>query len=335
MFLLAGDVGGTKTLLALARIEKGQPKFLVEKKFSSTAYTDIAPMIEELLGSITGSGTQIKAACFAIAGPVEEQGDRQISHLTNLPWGLDNFDIASRTGFPKVCLINDMSGIAHAAEVLPPEQRSVIQAGRRKTEGPRLIAAPGTGFNSAISCPSADGLRVLAAESGHAAFSPREDRQLALAQFIQAREGHCSREQVIAGPALPSLLEFIGMESGCSAGDELRAAMAHGDASAAIGSAAVTGSDPLAVATLEFYAQLLAGQVADLALSALPTGGIFIGGGVPPKILPFLQTEAFRAALCDRTPMEHLLKAFHVEVLLDERAALKGALEVAWRKAVA
>lgn len=335
MLLLAGDVGGTKTLLTLARFEKGQAKFLAEKKFSSAAYNDIVPMIDELLDSITASKTQIKAACFAIAGPVEEQGERQISHLTNLPWGLENLDIARRTGIPKVCLINDMSGIAHAAEVLPPEQRSIIQAGRRKTEGPRLIAAPGTGFNSAISYPGADGLRVLAAESGHAAFSPRGDRQIALAQFIYAGENHCSREQVIAGPALPRLLGFISAESGRSAGEELRAAMAHGDASAAIGSAAVAGSDPLAVATLEFYAQLLAGQVADLALSALPTGGIFIGGGVPRKILPFLQTEAFRAALCDRPPMEHLLKAFQVEVLLDERAALKGALEVARREAEA
>ena len=332
MLLIAGDVGGTKTLLTLARLEGGALRILAEKRFPSAEYHDLVSMLQPLRDAAGVPRTAVDAACFAIAGPVDGDDEHQTARLTHLPWQLDNLAIAREGGIRRVRLINDLAGIAHAIDILAPEQRSVLQAGAPVPGGARLVAAPGTGFNSAVICPDAGGnLRVLAAESGHAAFAPRGARQLALARFIDAREGQCSREHVLAGPGLPRLLAFLSDYTGQGPSPGLQQAMSGQDPSAAIGAAALAGEDPLAVATLEFYAELLAGQLADLALCALPRAGLFLGGGVPPKVLPFLQTEAFRAAFNDRPPMQRLLAACRVEVLLDERAGLRGALEAARR----
>jgi len=335
MHLIAGDIGATKTLLALARPGETGLDILAEQRFSSSAYTDIVPMIRELLDSAALGTVDLGAACFAIAGPIEGEDEAQYARLTNQPWDLDAAAVGKALDIPRVKLINDLASIAHAVDVLPEDQRVVLQEGRQIAHGQRLVAAPGTGFNSAIACPGDGPLLVLPAESGHAAFSPANLRQLELIRHVTEREGRCSREHLLAGPGLPRLLDFVCSEAGHPAGTALQQAMRDGDPSAAIGQAAVAGSDGLAVATLELYADILAGQLADLALAALPTGGAYLAGGIPPKILPFLQAPGFLSALHDRPPMNHLLEALHVEVVLDERAGLQGALEAARQVAAA
>lgn len=329
MHLIAGDIGGTKTLLALARLGETGPEIVAEQRFSSAAYSDIVPMIRELLDSVGDDAVELGAACFAIAGPIEGEEDAQYARLTNQPWDLDAAAVGKALEIPRVRLINDLASIAHAVDVLPTDQRVVLQQGRQTARGQRLVAAPGTGFNSAIACPGDGPLRVLPAESGHAAFSPANLRELELIRHVAEREGRCSREHLLAGPGLPRLLDFVCREAGRPVGAELLQAMHGGDPSAAIGQAAVAGSDELAVAALELYAEILAGQLADLALAALPTDGAYLAGGIPPKILPFLQAPGFLAALHERPPMNHLLEALHVEVVLDQRAGLRGALEAA------
>lgn len=335
MHLIAGDIGGTKTLLALARLGDAGPEIVAEQRFASAAYSDIVPMIRELLASAADDAVEVEAACFAIAGPIEGDDEAQYARLTNQPWDLDGAAVSAALNIPRVRLINDLASIAHAVNVLPENQRVVLQEGRHTANGQRLVAAPGTGFNSAIACPGDGPLLVLPAESGHAAFSPANLRQLNLIRHVTEREGRCSREHLLAGPGLPRLLDFVCSEAGHPAGPALQQAMRDGDPSAAIGQAAVAGSDGLAVATLELYADILAGQLADLALAALPTGGAYLAGGIPPKILPFLQAPGFLTALHDRPPMNHLLEALHVEVVLDERAGLRGALEAARQAAAA
>lgn len=328
MHLIAGDIGGTKTLLALARRSDAGLEILAEQRFSSAAYSDIVPMIRELLASAAEDNITAEAACFAVAGPIEGTQPTQSARLTNQPWDLDAATVAKALNIPRVRLVNDLAGIAHAVNVLPKDQRIVLQQGDQAADGVRLVAAPGTGFNSAIVCPG-ETLNVLTAESGHAAFSPANLRQLDLLRHVTEREGRCSREHLLAGPAMPRLLDFISREAGHPAGAALQQAMRSGDPSAAIGEAAIAASDGLAVATLELYADILAGQLADLALAALPTGGAYLAGGIPPKILPFLQTPNFLSALHDRPPMNHLLESLHLEVFLDEHAGLRGAMEAA------
>ncbi|APZ44125.1 glucokinase [Acidihalobacter ferrooxydans] len=329
MHLIAGDIGGTKTLLALARTQGSATEIIAQQRFDSAAHHGIEPMLRELLDRAQATHSVINAACFAIAGPVEGDMPDQHARLTNLPWRLDSTAIATALDGARVRLLNDLAGIAHAIDVLPDDQRVVLQAGHLSAHGQRLVAAPGTGFNSALICPGAGPLRILPAESGHAAFSPANSRQLELMRHVSTREGRCTREHLLAGPALPRLLDFVATEAGHPPADALQTAMHAGDPSAAIGQAALAGTDPLAVATLQLYAELLAGQIADLALAALPAGGVYLAGGVPAKVLPFLQAPGFTTALHDRPPMSHLLEALHIEVVLDEQVGLRGALEAA------
>lgn len=328
--LLGGDLGGTKTLLALARLHDGQIKIVCKKRYESSQFDNFTDLLSHFLSEFSPPNARLSTACFSIAGPIESTDDHQQGRLTHLPWELDATTLESQFKIGRVVLINDLAGFAYALEVTPEEYRVLLQPGQIQGNGARLIAAPGTGFNSAIICHGQGTLEILPAESGHASFSPANKRQLALMQFIFQEQSRCTREQVLSGPAIPLLLKFYRQQSALKPSDnflaELRTAQ---DPAAFIGKAAVSGKEPLAAAVIRLYVELLAGQLADLALMALPVGGVFLAGGIPSKILPFLQENAFLKAFQNRPPMQHLLEALPITVLLDDEAGLRGALEVA------
>ncbi|OBS10148.1 glucokinase [Acidihalobacter prosperus] len=333
MRLLAGDIGGTKTFLVLARFdEEGGMERLHEARYPSAAHADLAPMVSDFLATAPSGPQRIDAACFALAGPVQDQGGHQQARLTNLPWQLDSERLGRVLDIPYVALINDFAGIGHGLPTLSPDALATLQAGLPDPAAPRLVVGAGTGLGVCTLCPVGNGPpRLLAAEAGHANFAPADARQLRLAEHVLAREGRCTREHLLSGAGLRRVYEFVCAEAHRPPGP----ALAAGDPPAAIAGAALADTDPLAADALSLFVAIYAGQTADLALAVLPFGGVYLAGGIAPKILPRLRQPDVVAAFTDRPPMQALLDAMPLHVVLDEHAGLAGALEYARRLAAA
>lgn len=332
MKLLAGDVGGTKTLLVLANTDGQVIDRLQEARYPSTEHADLATMITDFLGTAPEKPHQIAAACFALAGPVQEVGGHQQARLTNLPWKLDSERLSHVLNIPKVRLINDFTGIGYSLSTLPSGALASLQRGNPDPMAPKLVVGAGTGLGVCTLCPSHEGRPwLLPAEAGHANFSPATLRQLALAKHVLTNEGRCTREHLCSGPGLIRIYAFVCDEAGCAPG----APMSADDPAAAIAKAAFAGDDPQASNALSLFVEIYAGQVADLALGVLPFGGVYLAGGIAPKILPRLKQPDVIHAFTDHPPMQALLADMPVHVILDEHAGLSGALEYARQLATA
>lgn len=326
MKLLAGDIGGTKTFLILAHTSGQVIERLHEARYPSASHKDLAPMVADFLATAPGGPHNVSAACFALAGPIQESGGHQQARLTNLPWQLDSERLGRILDIPRVGLINDFTGIGHGLAVLPPSALATLQAGNPNTSAPRLVIGAGTGLGVCTLCSSPEGAPVLLpAEAGHANFSPADTRQLRLAQYILDREGRCTREHVCSGNGLKRIYAFVCNEANIPEG----AVTATPDPAAAIAEAALTGSDPVAMEALTLFVTIYAGQAADLALAVLPFGGVYLAGGIAPKILTRLQQPDVLHAFTNRPPMQGLLSSMPLYVILDEHAGLTGALEYA------
>lgn len=326
MKLLAGDIGGTKTFLILAHTDKHQIERIHEARYPSSGHQDLAAMVVDFLATAPGGPHHVSAACFALAGPVQDSGGHQQARLTNLPWQLDNERLGRTLGIPIVGLINDFAGIGHGLPALPPGALATLQPGNPSATAPRLVIGAGTGLGVCTLCPTPDGKPILLpAEAGHANFSPADSRQLRLAQFITDREGRCTREHLCSGNGLKRIYTFVCDEANKPAGG----LMAASDPAAAIAEAALNGNDPMAMEALSLFVNIYAGQAADLALAVLPFGGVYLAGGIAPKILSRLRQPDVLQAFTHRPPMQGLLSSMPLHVILDEHAGLIGALEYA------
>lgn len=330
MMLLAGDIGGTKTFLVLARTGDHGIERLHEARYPSATYSDLASMVSDFLATAPDGPHAIMGACFALAGPIQNHHDRQQAQLTNLPWRLDSEDLQHALDIPQIRLINDFAAIGHALATLPPKALATLQAGQPDPTAPSLVVGAGTGLGVCTFCPGDNGPpRLLPAEAGHANFAPANLRQLRLAEYVLAREGRCTREYLCSGDGLRRAYAFVCDEAGLAPG----AALAARDPAAAVAQAALAGSDPQAVDAMSLFVEIYAGQAADLALAVLPFGGVYLAGGIAPKILSRLREPDVIAAFTDRPPMQALLEAMPLQVILDEHAGLAGALECARRLA--
>lgn len=331
MNLLAADVGGTKTLLMLARERRGRLEFDNPRRFESGAFGDFASMARSFLADAGMEPQHLQGACLAVAGPVRhEEGNRCSVRLTNLPWELDCAALARQLGIPAVHLINDFEGIAHSLPILPPSGMATLQQGEADPRGARLLVGAGTGFGVCAVCPDHDIL--LPGEGGHSGFAPGDAQQARLWQFIVRESGRCTREHILSGQGIGRIAAFLQSE-GHAPGPALAEAMSREDPAAALSRFALRNGDPLARDTLRLFVRIYGGQTGDLALAVLPTGGVFIAGGIAPRILPLLQNGDFIAAFVNKAPMGHLLTRFPVRVITDPNAGLLGAARHAHRLA--
>ncbi len=324
MLILAGDIGGTKTILTLVESDGRDCTTRFEQRFDSAAFQGLEPMVEEFLRRARPE-RPIVAACFAIAGPVRRTPERQSAALTNLPWQLDSLDLARTLDVPRVRLINDFAGIAYSINHLKIGDLETLQAGNGLREGVRLIAGAGTGFGVCAAVPHAGELVVIPTEGGHAGFAPEDEEQARLWAWVQKHEGRCTREHLLSGAGIGRLFAFLQEDQGLVPGDALAEQLEQQPPAAAIGNAAVERSDPLAVATLELFARIYASQLGDLALGMLAHGGVYVAGGIAPKVLPFLQDPAFLDAFNTKPPMVELNQGMPLHVILNEHAGLIGA----------
>jgi glucokinase len=315
--LLAGDIGGTKTTLALYRPEDTLLHPLHEKTVNNDTAGSFAEIIESFLQD---HAIRPDMACFGVAGPVSHNRVK----MTNRNWTLDGPALQHRFGLRSVTLVNDLVATAMGAVHLPADRLRTINAGQPDPGGAIGVIAPGTGLGEAFLVSHRDNWLPIPSEGGHSSFAPTDEQQIRLLCFMARQHRHVSTEKVCSGRGIPDLYAFLCAESGTE--NQLKD---HHDPTRIIvetALAALLAHDETNIArmTMELFTAILAAEVANLALKILATGGLYIGGGIPPRILPFLQRDAFMRSFA-RGEYRELLAAIPVHIILEPKTALIGA----------
>lgn len=318
MQILAGDIGGTKTRLAILSLIGPRIQILVEKTYPSQAY----PQFESLLAGFLAdmADHRCDGACFGVAGPVQE--NRSIT--TNLPWQLDAGELAAALGFGPVWLLNDLEATAWGIAALDEEDFAELQPGAPASSGNRAVIAAGTGLGEAGMFWDGRHHRPFASEGGHTDFSPNDELEIELWRFLRRRYQHLSWERVLSGPGLVNLYEFMRDYRQAETPAWLSEEMQLGQAAAAISRAALSGQDEICRETLDLFVHLYGVEAGNQALKVMATGGVFVGGGIAPKILPALLEGGFLAGFLAKGRMRAILEGIQVRIILNDRAALLG-----------
>jgi glucokinase len=313
--LLAGDIGGTKTLLGLFEPAAPRPRPIVIRAFGTLDFADLGDMIAAFLDGARGSPERVGRACFGVAGPVIDEA----ADLTNVPWRVDARRTSRSFAMP-VWLLNDLQAMAYAVPVLHDSEVLVLQQGEAVPTGNIALIAAGTGLGEAL-LHHIEGRRVPSpSEGGHADFAARTEREIALLRDLTARYGRADVEHVISGRGLVNI-HRVCHRDGCAASVDL----ADPAAPAAISTAALERRCPGCVETLDLFVEAYGAEAGNLALRSVSTGGLFVGGGIAPKILPALTSGAFMRAFGAKPPLDAMLRAMPVKVILNEEAGLLGA----------
>lgn len=318
---LTGDIGGTKTRLALVKVNGNHVEILRELSYASQRHD----ALETLLGDFLSSGDIVEDAAFGIAGLVQDG----VAQATNLPWRIDAAALCQRFGFLRCHLLNDLEATAYGLPALGDADFLTLQAGSPDALGNAAVIAAGTGLGEAGLYWDGQSHRPFATEGGHATFSPRNALEFALLNYLQQchhqqSKGHVSWERVVSGMGLLDLYAFLLDYRQVSIPAWLAEEMRGADMAAAISAAALAGSDAICVETMQFFVSLYGAEAGNLALKVMSRGGLYVGGGIAPKILPLLQTGAFLDAFLDKGRRRPLLAAMPVKVILNDRAALYG-----------
>lgn len=324
MIVLAGDIGGTKTHLGIAVSEPGGSRLVYERRFPSSDWPEFLPLARAFLAEAGARGlTAPEVACLAVAGPVQEQ---RVA-VTNLPWVLDARQLSTTLGIARVRLINDFEAAGEAVAGLGPEQVVVLQRGQSRARATRAVLGAGTGLGQALLLWHEDGYVVHPTEGGHVDFAPTTEAQAGLWRYLVSRRGRASYEDVLSGPGLVSIYRYLCSQSAVAA----RALLAAPDPAAAVAAAALQGEDALADQALSLFVEVYGAQAGNLALTSMALGGIFLAGGIAPKILPRLQSDAFIRAFRSKAPMQGLLERVPVRVVTEPKLGLLGAVAAARR----
>jgi glucokinase len=312
--ILAGDIGGTKTVLATYDPDG---RLVREQLFHGADFPSLEAIIARFVpGPVLG-------ACFGVAGPVVDD----VARITNLPWVIDARALAAQLGGVPVTLLNDLQATALGALALPPESFAVLQAPATPAPtGTIAVLAAGTGLGEALAVHDGVRFRALPSEGGHADFAPNTDEEVALWRYLRGRHGeHVSYERVLSGNGIGDLYGFCRAESGAPEPPWLTAELAQGDRNAVVANTALAGTDPACVHALELFAAILGAEAGNLALRGLASGGVVIGGGIPPQIMPALVTGTLLTRFNAKGRFAAWTRKLGVRVVLDPRAALYGA----------
>ena len=315
--ILVGDIGGTKTKLALVARLDGTWQVEQTRSYESQRFPGLEAVIEEYLREVRAP---VERACFGVAGPVLGGEAR----ITNLPWRMSEVGLRRLLGVTHVALINDLTALAYGVPELGPEDLVVLQEGTRAPGGAIAIVAPGTGLGEGYLTWDGARYRPGASEGGHTDFAPGDAAQVRLLEYLWAEVGgHVSWERVLSGPGLVGVYRFLLTSGGaatCCAEH-----LFEGDPSAAISARALAGADPLCAQALELFVSILGAQAGNMALTLMATGGVYLGGGIPPKILPALQDGAFLRAFRSKGRLSRVVGGIPVYVIRNPDAQLVGA----------
>lgn len=334
--ILAGDVGGTKVHLALYNFVAGRLVPVRDCKYPAAEFATLDDVTKNFLGAgedhEATDVSQIFAACFGCPGPVR---DGRLK-LTNLPWTLDARDLRTSLGIEHIFLINDLEANGYGIPELAPDAIFSLHTGDPAAVGHRGLIAAGTGLGEALLIWDAKQRQHLPipSEGGHCDFAARNDREIALLKYLQGTlHGRVSFERVVSGLGIKNVYAFLRDDQKMEEPQWLRDRMAAGDPNAVIGHCAEDGSSDLCVETMQIFSAAYGAEAGNLALKVLAMGGIYLGGGIAPKILKTLQNGAFSQAFLDKGRMAPLLESMPVRVILDDTCALLGAAAFAEARA--
>ena len=327
--ILAGDIGGTKTNLALYEVNNDTLELVYFFKFVSGDYTRFTDIIDEFKEKV--QDVQIDAACFGIAGPVVD-GE---CIATNLPWErVVSDELKEKLNTSKVVLLNDLASTAYGMLYLSEDELVHLNPKAIKTKNTSCVIAAGTGLGEGILYFDGNSYHPMATEGGHTDFAPQDELEDELLKWLRKRyKDHVSYERVLCGEGIYTLYEFLKEYENLDEPQKMLE-LKQGDKSAMISECALKDKEPLCIKTLELFSKLYGSEAGNLALKSLSIGGIFIGGGIAPKILPFLQNDIFMEAFLAKGRFENLLEKMEVKVSLNQETALLGAVNYARDKLI-
>jgi glucokinase len=331
--ILAGDVGGTKVELALCRFERGQLLTVHDHRFHAKDFPGLVQVVEAFLDECKralGQPIDVLAACFGVPGPVRHGRLK----LTNLPWVLDSSQLSLDLKIKHVFLINDLEANGYGVAELTPDQILVLSQGDPAAEGNRGLIAAGTGLGEAILVWNGHTYLPMASEGGHTDFAARNEEEIGLLRYLQKKVGgRVSWERVISGLGLANIYAYCRDVKGMQEPSWLKDRMRTEDPNAVIGELGESGASDLCVQALNIFVSAYGAEAGNLALKILAVGGMYVGGGIAPKLLKKMQDGTFMKSFTDKGRLSDLLIQTPVRLILESRAALMGAAAYAEARA--
>lgn len=316
--MLAGDVGGTKTLLAIFRVRNGSLEVVREKRLASDVHPSLGAMAAEFLAE---GGEPVERACFAVAGPVVEGIVRPV----NLPWEIVTGEVADTIGIVETEIVNDFRAVGFGLPFLSAGDFMTLQAGEPVPRGAIGLIGAGTGLGEAFLVWEAGRYRCYSSEGGHSSLSPIDDLQDRLARWLREQFDHVSFERAVSGPGLLNVYRFLVRAEGWTELPATRARMETEDPSAVVSESALRGQDPTCVAALDLFSVLYGVEAGNLALKVLATGGIYVAGGIAPKIAAKLADGSFLRGFHFKGRHASLMRTIPVRVVMNPSIGLRGA----------
>ena len=324
--IVGGDVGGTTTRLGVFDVgpaEAGhhrtaahRPRVVATYSYATSEYGSIGEILAEFRRAV-GRPLAVEAAAIGVAGPVAGNA----ATLTNVSWDISASEIAAGLGTTRVQVINDLAAMANSVAVLASDEVCVLQPGVPRADGNAAVIAAGTGLGQALLYRAGGRLRPLASEGGHADFAARTDREIELVRMLRERYGRAEVEQVLSGQGLVNLHRFTHRGGEC----EILTGVAEADAPPRITQAGLSGRCQQCADALRMFVSAYGAEAGNLALRGMATSGLYVGGGIAPKILPALQSGQFMGAFLAKEPLRELLEQVPVKVILNPEAGLLGA----------
>jgi glucokinase len=330
--ILAGDIGGTKTRLALFEQEDGRLQRRVVKTYRSADYAEFEETLQAFLDETRAS---VERACLGAPGPVI----RGVVETTNLPWQISSENLARFLKLPAVVLVNDLVATAAAIPCLADDDVRTIHPGagaseRREDREQRcVVLAPGTGLGQAFLILRGDNATLHPSEGGHVDFAPTSEIQIELLRYLQKRFHRVSFERVLSGPGFENIYDFLKEAAGREEPPELARRFEKDSRARAVSEAGVRGEFPIAREAVDLFVTILGAHAGNLALMYRANGGVYLGGGIPPKILPRLESGPAVEAFLDKDRMTDVVRDIPLRVILDDHAALLGAASIALDRA--
>jgi glucokinase len=313
---VAGDVGGTKTLLGVFEPGRVRPSCIVSRTYATTDFRSFADILDQFERDI-GRQLEVEAVVVGVAGPVIGNTAR----LTNVPWDITAREITTRVGTTRARLLNDLEALANSVEVLTADEIFSLQEGTPRQDGNAAVIAAGTGLGQAFLHRVNGHLRPVPSEGGHADYAARTDRELELVRMLRELYGRAEVEQVVSGPGLVNLHRFTHRGGQCTVVEE----PLNADAAPLVAQAGLSGRCQQCVDAVRMFVSAYGAEAGNLALRGVATAGLYVGGGIAPKILRALQDGRFMDAFLAKEPMRDLVEKIPVRVILNPEAGLLGA----------